>query len=493
MTWFRNNNNSHVDMGSLSAHEQDELLLSEGDGHADEVKPFVRTPESVSIPQLEEENSAAEVDEWYLTLKRRLHQQVMSGIEVSRLRSRSDVELRDEFLHKARVICGQDPDLSELPEQGELIEEFVSEVTGYGPISGVMTDSEISDILINGPRQVFVEKRGQLYGTKVAFHDEEHLSHILERIVAATGRHIDENSPMVDARLPDGSRLNAVIRPLALNGPLVSIRRFGTRPLTADDLWKNGSVTQEMLDFLAACVRARINIIISGGAGSGKTTLLNCLSRYIPQSERLTTIEDAAELMLQQPHVAKMETRPANGAGRENVTMRDLVRNALRMRPDRIIVGECRGPEALDMLQSMNSGHEGSLTTIHANTPRDAVARLEIMIGSAGYDLPVWVIRKQIAAAVQIVVQIARLPGGQRKILKISEITGLQDEVVMMHDIFEFVQTGVGDDQAAIGYFQTTGVRPDCQPKLIANGIHLPKKMFAPRRLYTFQDQALMG
>jgi pilus assembly protein CpaF len=361
----------------------------------------------------------------------------------------------------------------------------MNEAFGYGPIDELMKDHEVSDILINGPRQVFVEKRGQLHLTKVAFHDENHLMHILQRVVAHSGRRIDENSPMVDSRLPDGSRLNAVIRPLALNGPLVSIRRFGARPLTATDLLKNESLTEEMLEFLAACVRARVNIVISGGAGSGKTTLLNCISRYIHESERVTTIEDAAELMLQQPHVAKMESRPAGSEGGPGFTARDLVRNSLRMRPDRIIVGECRGSEALDMLQAMNTGHDGSLTTLHANSPRDALARLEVMVGAAGFDLPLWVIRNQISSAIDIVIQVSRLVGGKRKIVKISEITGIQADVIMMHDIFEFVQTGVDENRAAVGYFQSTGLRPECLEKLTEYGVRLPVDMFEPRRLAT--------
>jgi len=359
----------------------------------------------------------------------------------------------------------------------------LDEAFGYGPIDTLMRDHDVSDILINGPRQIYVEKNGRLEPVGVAFHDEAHLLQILQRIVAGTGRRIDEKSPMVDARLPDGSRLNAVIKPLALNGPLVSIRRFGARPLMIEDLLRYGSITQEMVDFLAACIKARINIVISGGAGSGKTTLLNSLSRYIPKNERVATIEDAAELLLQQPHVVKMETRAANLEGTGEIQMRDLVRNALRMRPDRIIVGECRGAEALDMLQSMNTGHEGSLTTIHANSPRDSVTRLEMMIGMGGFDLPIWVIRKQIASSVDIIVQVSRLMGGQRKVTRISEITGMESDTVMMHDLFEFVQTGVDENQCAIGHFQATGMRPECLPKLYAAGIDVPIDLFEPRQL----------
>jgi pilus assembly protein CpaF len=429
-------------------------------------------------------------DDWYLSLKRKLHQEVIGAIDIAQMRNLSEAELRDEILRRAKTICSQDTHLRDLPDRDRLIREVMNEAFGYGPIEELMKDHEVSDILINGPRQVFVERRGRLEMTNVAFHDENHLMHILQRVVAHTGRRIDENSPMVDSRLADGSRLNAVIRPLALNGPLVSIRRFGARPLMADDLLRNESLTEEMLEFLAACVRARVNIVISGGAGSGKTTLLNCISRYIHESERIATIEDAAELMLQQPHVAKMETRPSNSEGGASVTMRDLVRNSLRMRPDRIIVGECRGSEALDMLQAMNTGHDGSLTTLHANSPRDALARLEVMVGAAGFDLPLWVIRNQIAAAINIVVQVSRLVGGRRKVIKISEITGIQTDIIMMHDIFEFVQTGVDEERSALGYFQSTGLRPECLDRLTEHGVRLPVDMFEPRRLETRRVRA---
>ena len=288
---------------------------------------------------------------------------------------------------------------------------------------------------------------------------------------------------MVDARLADGSRVNAIIPPLALDGALLSIRRFGSRPLQIDDLMVHKAVTREMIQFLSACVKARINIIISGGTGSGKTTLLNALSAFIPTEERVATIEDAAELRLQQPHVVRMETRPPNIEGEGEVTTRDLVRNALRMRPDRIIVGECRGPEALDMLQAMNTGHDGSMTTIHANDTRDAISRLEMMIGMAGFDLPIWIIRRQIASAIHLIVQVARLPGGVRKLIKISEITGMEGDIISMHDIFVFKQTGVDEDRMAQGYFSSTGIRPQCLERLEISGAALPVAMFERRVL----------
>jgi pilus assembly protein CpaF len=304
------------------------------------------------------------------------------------------------------------------------------------------------------------------------------LIQIVQRIVGRVGRRVDETKPTVDARLPDGSRINAVIPPLALDGPLVSIRRFGGRPLLSSDLLAKKAITKPMIDFLAACIEARINIVISGGTGSGKTTLLNALSVYIPNDERVVTIEDAAELRLQQPHVARMETRPANIEGTGEITTRDLVKNALRMRPDRIIVGECRGAEALDMLQAMNTGHDGSLTTVHANDTRDAVSRLEMMVGMAGFEMPIWVTRRQIASAIHIVVQAARLTGGLRRIVKISEITGLENDVIAMHDLFGFKQTGVDENRTAKGHFYVSGIRPHCLERLAAAGVGLPVEMF---------------
>jgi pilus assembly protein CpaF len=317
----------------------------------------------------------------------------------------------------------------------------------------------------------------------VAFTDARHLLHIIQRIVGQIGRRVDETSPMVDGRLSDGSRINAIIPPLALDGALVSIRRFGVRPLLAADLVQKGAMTEEMAAFLSACVRARLNMLISGGTGSGKTTLLNALSAFIPADERVITIEDAAELRLQQPHVGRLETRPRNVEGVGEVTTRDLVRNALRMRPDRIVIGECRGPEALDMLQAMNTGHEGSLTTVHANDTRDALGRLEMMVGMAGFDVPMWVIRKQIASAIHIIVQTSRLSGGARKVVKISEVAGMEGENLQSHDLFAFKQTGVDEERRAQGYFHTTGIRPHYLDRLISCGVELPPQMFERRIL----------
>ncbi len=388
-----------------------------------------------------------------------------------------------EVRRAAEELCRHSADLLNLNERERLVNEVLDETFGLGPLEPLMRDPTITDIMINGPKTAYVERKGRLERVNVAFHDDRHLVQIIQRIAGRIGRRVDETSPMVDARLADGSRVNAIIPPLALDGALLSIRRFGARPLLIKDLMANKALTPEMVTFLQACIKARINIIISGGTGSGKTTLLNALSSYIPDDERVATIEDAAELRLQQPHVVRMETRPPNIEGEGEVTTRDLVRNALRMRPDRIIVGECRGPEALDMLQAMNTGHDGSMTTIHANDTRDAISRLEMMIGMAGFDLPIWIIRRQIASAVQIIVQVARLTGGVRRVIKISEITGMEGDVMSMHDLFGFKQTGVDENRVAQGYFFSTGIRPQCLERLEISGNTLPVELFERRIL----------
>jgi pilus assembly protein CpaF len=352
-----------------------------------------------------------------------------------------------------------------------------------------MNDPAITDILINGPDTVYVERGGQLERTNIAFNDANHLLHIVQRIVGQAGRRVDGANPMVDSRLPDGSRVNAIIPPLALDGALVSIRRFGVQPIKAADLLANKSVPQEIMDFLSACIRGRMNILISGGTGSGKTTLLNVLSAFIPNDERVITIEDAAELRLQQSHVGRLETRPNNVEGVGEITTRDLVRNALRMRPDRIIIGECRGPEALDMLQAMNTGHEGSLTTIHANDTREALGRLEIMVGMSGFDLPIWVIRRQIAAAIHIVVQVSRLLGGARKVVKVSELTGIEGDNFLMQDLFIFKLTGLDENRKAQGCFHATGIRPQCLERLASLGAGVPLELFERRILTPVQGR----
>jgi pilus assembly protein CpaF len=423
-------------------------------------------------------------------LHKRLHQKLLLAMPAGQAERASELELRRELNRLVGEMSRDHPELLRFAERESAVEQVLDEVLGYGPLGALMRDHEISEILINGPRQLFIEKYGQLQPTDVTFRDEEQLLQVVRRLLVRSGRRIDDQSPMVDARLPDGSRLNAVMKPPALNGPLVSIRRFGARPLTAEDLLTNESLAREMLDFLAACVKAKVNVLIAGGAGSGKTTLLNALSRYIPNAERVVTIEDTAELELQQPHVAKMEAQPPDLRGQGAVTIRDLVKNALRMRPDRIIVGECRGAEALEMLQAMNTGHEGSLTTVHANSPRETFSRLELMISLAGIDVPGRAVRKLIANSINLVVQVARLQGGKRKVVAISEVTGMEGDTISMHDLFEFVQTGVDPDGGAVeGYFRAVGIRPACLKKLLIRGANLPLDLFLERRLVPQRNQ----
>jgi pilus assembly protein CpaF len=422
-------------------------------------------------------------DERFLHYKKELHQQLITGMDLAAIGTMDEQDLRVEVRRAAEELSRQSSDLLNLAERERLVSEVLDETFGLGPLEPLMRDPTITDIMINGPKVAYVERRGRLERVDVTFNDDRHLIQIIQRIAGRVGRRVDETSPMVDARLADGSRVNAVIPPLALDGALLSIRRFGKTPLLADALVAYKAITTEMIEFLSACIKARINIVISGGTGSGKTTLLNALSSYIPEDERVATIEDAAELRLQQPHVVRMETRPANIEGTGEVTTRDLVKNALRMRPDRIIIGECRGSETLDMLQAMNTGHDGSMTTIHANDTRDAVSRMEMMIGMAGFDLPIWIIRRQIASAVQVIVQVARLSGGIRKIIKISEITGMEGDVMSMHDIFGFKQTGVDEERRAQGYFFSAGLRPHCLERLETAGNHLSPRMFERRML----------
>jgi pilus assembly protein CpaF len=425
--------------------------------------------------------SGAPPDERFLRLKQELHQRLIASMDLSAIGAMDEDDLRTEVRRAAQELSHHSSDLLSLTERERLVSEVLDETFGLGPLEPLMRDASITDILINGAKTVYVERRGRLEPVPIVFNDERHLLQIVQRIVGRIGRRVDETTPMVDARLADGSRVNAIIPPLALDGTLVSIRRFGARPLLIKDLVAYKAIPKEVVQFLAACVKARINMIISGGTGSGKTTLLNALSAFIPSDERIATIEDAAELKLQQPHVARMETRPANIEGVGEVVTRDLVRNALRMRPDRIIVGECRGPEALDMLQAMNTGHEGSMTTIHANDTRDALSRLEMMVGMAGFDLPIWIIRRQVASAIQVVVQVARLAGGVRRVARVSEITGMEGDVLSMHDIFGYKQTGVDDDGVAQGYFHATGLRPQVLEKLEISGAGLPVELFERR------------
>jgi pilus assembly protein CpaF len=431
------------------------------------------------------QQTQANSEERFLLRKKEVHKRLIAGMNLSSVRSLDDYELRRELRRGIEELCSYGSDLMSQAERERLINEVIDETLGLGPIEPLLHDPTVSDILINGPKTVYAERRGRLERTNIAFHDEQHLLEIIQRIANRIGRRLDESSPMVDARLQDGSRVNAVIRPLAIDGALVSIRRFGSRPLLAGDLIARKSATIEMIEFLTACVQARLNIIVAGGTGSGKTTFLNMLSGYIADDERIVTIEDAAELQLQQSHVARMETRPPNLEGKGQVTSRDLLRNALRMRPDRIIIGECRGDEAFDMLQAMTTGHAGSLSTVHANDTRDAVSRLEMLVGMSGCDAPMWFIHRMIASAVNIVIHCARLAGGVRRVMKISEVTGVTDDVICMHDIFEFHQTGLNDDRVAQGEFRCTGIRPRCLDVLEKYGVRFAPEMFQQRIMET--------
>jgi pilus assembly protein CpaF len=410
---------------------------------------------------------------------------LICGLDLSSLAHLSDAELHVEIREAAEELCRREDLLLSAGERETLVTGVLDETFGLGPLEGLLRDQSISDILINGPFSIYCERGGVLEKSPVTFTSEEHLLKIIQRIAGRVGRRIDATSPMVDARLADGSRVNAIIPPLALDGSLVSIRRFPNQALRPADLIERKALTPEMIEFLAAAVRSRRNILISGGTGSGKTTLLNILSGFIPETERIATIEDAAELRLQQAHVVRMETRPANVEGKGAVTCRDLARNALRMRPDRLVIGESRGPEALDMLQAMNTGHDGCMTTMHANDSRDAISRLEMMVGMAGFELPIWVIRRQIAGAVHLIVHAARLSGGVRRVTKISEVTGMEGESITMQDLFIFRQTGLDADGKAIGQFLSTGIRPKCLEILETMGSQLPASMFERRILLT--------
>jgi len=420
----------------------------------------------------------------YQSLKGRIHQDLLNRLNLDRLTRVTRAEAEPEVRAVIRDMLDRESQRVPLSfaERESLIGDVLNELFGLGPLEALLKDPDISDILVNNSSQVFIERNGRIEETGVVFRDDQHLMQIIERIVSAVGRRIDESTPMVDARLQDGSRVNAIIPPLALDGPALSIRRFRTDRLAADDLVTRESLTAPMLQFLRATVTARMNIIVSGGTGAGKTTLLNILSSFIGNTERVITIEDAAELTLRQRHVIRLETRPANIEGRGNVKQRQLVINALRMRPDRIIVGEVRGEEALDMLQAMNTGHDGSLTTIHANSARDALYRLDTMIAMTNLNLPERAVRQQVASAINIVVQVSRMADGTRKVTSISEITGMEQDVITMQEIFGFSKTGVAADGRVIGHFKATGVRPKCSEALATVGCQLPMEMFEHRQ-----------
>jgi pilus assembly protein CpaF len=416
-------------------------------------------------------------------LKRLIHGKLVDKLDLSRLGDLEGDTLRREIRLVVEHLCDTENPLLNRSERERLIEEVLDETFGFGPLEMLLKEEGVADIMINGPKHVFLEKGGRIVRSNITFRDNDHLMQILDRIVSKVGRRIDETCPMCDARLPDGSRVNAIIPPLALDGPSLTIRRFGSNPLTLEDLLRFGAFTPEMVMFLEGAVKARLNMIISGGTGSGKTTLLNTLTSFIPSDQRLVTIEDAAELQLQQEHVLRLETRPPNIEGKGQVTATDLVKNALRMRPDRIIIGECRGPESLDMLQAMNTGHEGSLTTIHANSPRDATSRLETMISLGGLELPLKAVRHQFASAVDLIIQVNRLQGGPRKVTHVTEVLNMEQETVIMQDIFLYIQDGIDENGKAFGHFESTGVRPSCMSRLEAAGVRLPANLFAARIL----------
>ncbi len=430
-------------------------------------------------------NSARSADqakaEEFDNLKRRIHNKLVDKLDLSKIGELEGDVLRREIRLVAEHLCDAEETFLSRAERDRLIEEVLDETFGLGPLELLLKDNTICDILINGPKNIYVERRGKMEKSHVEFRDNGHLLQIIDRIVSRVGRRVDEVCPMVDARLPDGSRFNAIIPPLALDGPAVSIRRFGSNPLKLEDLLNFKALTPEMVMLLEGCIKARLNMIIAGGTGSGKTTLLNTLSSFIPNHERIITIEDAAELQLQQDHVVRLETRPPNIEGKGAITATDLVKNALRMRPERIIIGECRGPETLDMLQAMNTGHDGSLTTIHANTPRDGIARLETMIMMAGFELPIRAMRQQISSAVHIIIQANRLQGGARRVTSITEIVGMEQDTVVMQDIFRYEQDGIDETGRARGRFVATGVRPTFMSKLESAGIRLPSSIFRER------------
>ncbi len=429
-------------------------------------------------------SNGAEVDR-YQVLKKQLHRELISKLDLAALENLGEAERRAQVERVARRMLAETEIRLTRGDEEKLITELLHDTFDLGPITPLLLDEEISDILVNTHRQVYVERLGKLELTPVSFRDEAHLRLIIERIISRVGRRIDESTPLVDARLPDGSRVNAIIPPAALDGPILSIRRFRRSALAIDDLLRIGTLTPEIALFATGAIRARLNMLILGGTGSGKTTLLNILSRYISNDERIVTIEDSAELMLQQPHVVRLETRPPNIEGKGQIVQRDLVKNALRMRPDRIIVGEVRGEEVLDMLQAMNTGHDGSITTIHSNGPRDALHRLENLVLMAGHALPDRAIREQVASALDLMIHVSRMSDGSRKVLSVQELLGMEGPVVTMQEIFHYVPTGVESDGKVRGYFEATGIVPRCIDRLRLCGIEISNSLFERGRRFT--------
>ena len=433
---------------------------------------YIRDNGDVQTGRLTEDG--VQVNHTFQEVKARLHRAIITRMNLKKLNMLPPDRVHSEVSRLVEeLLLAENLPLSTI-ERDRLVSEVNHELFGLGPLEPLLADPSISDILVNSYSNVYIERRGKLERTSITFKDDEHLMRVIERIVSTVGRRIDEAQPMVDARLPDGSRVNAIIPPLAIDGPTLSIRRFGTDPLKMAQLIENGALTREIAILFEMCVKARLNIIISGGTGAGKTTLLNALSAFIPADERIVTIEDSAELQLQQPHIVRLETRPPNIEGRGEITQRDLVKNALRMRPDRIVVGEVRGGETIDMLQAMNTGHDGSLTTIHANTPRDALSRMETMIQMTGMRLSDRAMRQQIASAVNLVIQVARLTDGTRRIVSISEVTGMEGDTTTMQEIFQFERTGVDAKGTVVGRFRTTGIRPRFAERLKQYGMQLP-------------------
>ena len=428
-------------------------------------------PSGPNVPDSTGQNSFQE-------MKSRLHRTLINRMDLTKLSSLTQDQVHAEVSRLAESVLAQETMPLSAAEKERLVNDVQHELFGLGPLEPLLADSTISDILVNSHHTIYIERRGKIEATNVRFKDDEHLMRVIERIVSSVGRRIDESSPMVDARLQDGSRVNAIIPPLSIDGPVLSIRRFGSEPLRMAALISNQALTKEIAEMAEMCVKARLNVLISGGTGAGKTTLLNALSAYIPETERIVTIEDSAELQLQQPHVVRLETRPPNIEGRGEVTQRDLVKNALRMRPDRIVIGEVRSGEAIDMLQAMNTGHDGSLTTIHANTARDALARLETMIQMTGMRLSDRAMRQQIASALNLVIQVARMSDGTRRLTSISEITGMEGETITMQEIFQYERTGVGAQGQVLGRFRATGIRPRFAERLKSCGLQLPRAFF---------------
>ncbi|GAC1469927.1 MAG: CpaF family protein [Isosphaeraceae bacterium] len=422
-------------------------------------------------------------DEAYETLKRHIHMRLVDRLDMNRVTEMDPTTLRSEIRTVVEHLCDTENPLLNRNERQRLVSEILDETFGFGPLELLLKDEKIADIMINGPKNIFIEKEGRIQRSEVVFRDNDHLLQIIDRVVSRVGRRVDETSPMVDARLPNGSRFNAIIPPLALDGAVVTIRMFGSKPLNKNDLLRYKAFTAEMLALMEGAMKARLNVIISGGTGSGKTTLLNTLSSFIQNDHRIITIEDAAELQLQQEHVVRLETRPPNIEGRGAVTATDLVKNALRMRPDRIIIGECRGAETLDMIQAMNTGHERSMTTVHANTPRDALSRLETMISMAGLELPIRALRSQFASAVDLIIQASRLQGGPRKVTSIAEVVGMEGDTIIMQEIFAFKLLGVDENGRAYGEFMATGVRPTFMDRLETAGFQLNADLFRQRTL----------